>query len=110
MILEATARYPMLQIIGAIVVIIGGVVMMIGYHGTVMHLPWFTLKLILIALIILNQLLIGRPAMINFRKILSLQQVDQSTIMKVKKRLLSFNGLQLFFFLLIFILSSFRFG
>ncbi len=114
MTLRATARYPMLQMTGAILIILGGIVMMIGYHGVIMQSLWFKIKLVLIALIILNQLFIGMPMAKKLRKIFFVYQTenvtDLSGIASIKKRLLTFNRLQLVFFLLIFILSSFRFS
>ena len=54
MALRATDRYPALQATGAIVVLLGGVIMMIGYRGVIMQLLWFKIKLVVIALSNLN--------------------------------------------------------
>jgi hypothetical protein len=113
-ILKGTASYPMLQLIGALIIVTGGIVMMLGYHGIIMRMLWFKMKLVLLALIVVSQLFLGRPAGKNLKKILLTSQnnntVKQSEIIDVNRKLRFFNSVQLALFLLIFILSSFRFG
>jgi hypothetical protein len=105
MTLKATDRYPALQAAGAILVLLGGVIMMLGYRGVIMQLLWFKIKLVVIALIILNQLLFGVSLIRKLRS-----ESDPAALMAIMKKLTAFNGLQIVFFLLIFLLSSFRFS
>ena len=107
MTLKATHRYPILQAVGAILVLLGGITMMIGYRGVIMQLMWFKIKLVVIALIILNQLLFGLSLK---RKLRREPDADPASIAATVKRLTVFNAVQIFFFLLIFLLSSFRFS
>ncbi|HTI93120.1 MAG TPA: hypothetical protein VL727_21120 [Puia sp.] len=103
--LKATDRYPVLQAAGAILILLGGVIMMIGYHGVIMQLLWFKIKLVVIALILLNQLLFGVSLTRKLRR-----ESDSATIDATMKKLTVFNGAQIALFLLIFLLSSFRFS
>jgi len=103
--LKATDRYPVLQAAGAILILLGGVIMMIGYHGVIMQLLWFKIKLVVIALILLNQLLFGVSLTRKLRR-----ESDSTTIDATMKKLTIFNGAQIALFLLIFLLSSFRFS
>lgn len=105
MALKATDRFPALRGAGAALVLLGGVIMMVGYNGVIMQLLWFKIKLVMIALIILNQLFFGMSLV---RKLKS--ESDPAAIATTVKKLTAFNGVQIGFFLLIFLLSSFRFG
>ena len=105
MTLKTTDRYPLLQTAGAILVLLGGVIMMIGYRGVIMQMLWFKIKLVVIALIILNQLLFGVSFIRKLRR-----EPDPASIVATMKKLTVFNGIQILFFLLIFLLSSFRFS
>jgi len=103
--LKTTDRYPALQAAGAILLLLGGIIMMIGYRGVIMQLLWFKIKLVVIALIILNQLLFGISLSRKLRR-----ESDPAAIVAIMKKQTVFNGLQIVFFLLIFFLSSFRFS
>ena len=81
-------RKPILPISGAILLLIGGIIMMIGYRGVIVHLLWFKIKLVIIVLIILNQLFQLMPAAQRLQK--------------------AARALQLVFFIVIFFLSSYR--
>ena len=114
LVLMGTAAYPMLQIIGAILLLAGGIIMMTAYHGVLMHAQWFKIKMAILALIILSQLFIGRPAIHKMRKIISGYQngkvTDGVALRKNNRQLRAFNALQLLLFLFIIILSAFRFS
>jgi len=112
--LKGTAAYPMLQIIGAVLLLAGGIIMMTAYHGVLMHALWFKIKMAILALIIITQLFIGRPAIRKLRKIISGYQngreTDEVALKNNNRQLRAFNALQLLFFLFIIILSAFRFS
>lgn len=114
LVLKGTAAYPMLQIIGAILLLAGGVIMMTAYHGVLMYALWFKIKLAILALIIITQLFIGRPVIRKLRKIISGYQngveTDGAAFRNNNRQLRAFNALQLLFFLFIIILSAFRFS
>ena len=105
MTLKVIDRYPVLQAVGAILLLLGGIIMIIGYHGVIMQLLWFKIKLVVIALIILNQLFFG---MSLTRKLRS--EAHHAAMVATMKKLTAFNGVQIVLFLLIFLLSSFRFS
>jgi len=112
-ILHSTSRYGMLQMIGGISILAGGIAMMTGYRGAPMHQTWFQAKLVLLTLIILNFIFMGRPAMQRLKKVLvayrSGEMPENAFVVDANRRLRWFSGLQLMLFLCIFVLSSFRF-
>lgn len=114
LVLKGMAAYPMLQMIGALLLLAGGVIMMTAYHGVLMHAQWFKIKMVILALIILTQFFIGRPAIRKLRKIISGYQngkvTDGMALRKNNRQLRAFNALQLLLFLVIIILSAFRFN
>lgn len=114
MVINVTKRFPMLQGIGGILIIAGGATMMSAFHGVVIHQFWFQVKLAVLLLIIINPILLMRPAAIKLRHMLSIQQpvaaINPADVDMVRRRLVLFHSLQLTFFLVIFILSAFRFS
>jgi len=104
-VLKATDRYPSLQGAGAITLLAGAILMMIGYQGMVMQLLWFKIKLIVISLIILNQVFIGLALVRRFRR-----QTEPAEMRSSVSRLTVFNAVQLTFFGVIFLLSTFKFS
>lgn len=111
LVLKGTAAFPKLQLIGAILLLTGGAIMMTAYHGVLMHALWFRIKMVTLALIIINQIFIGRPAIRKLRKTISGYQETDGLAFKNNNRQLSvFNALQLLLFLFIIILSAFRFS
>lgn len=112
-VLQAAFYYPRLQMVGVLLVLMGGVLMMLGYHGAVMHLLWFKIKLLLILAIVVSQWFMGMPAAKQFRRILLAYQQDKladiNGLKNGNKKLVVLGVLQLCLFLLIFILSAFRF-
>jgi hypothetical protein len=111
--LTGISSYAKLQMAGALLLLAGGVIMMIGYHGTVMQMLWFKIKLIALGLIILNQVVAGRRAGNSLKHFLGtyekLQIINKPGFTYAGKRLRIFYGGQLIFILAIFILSAFRF-
>lgn len=123
-------RINLLQGLGGLLIIAGGVMMMIALHGVVMYQTWFKIKLVLLGLIILNALVVLMPAGRRLRRLLTgalpenvaspgsaVLSGDLRTtgdlmasgdLTMIKGRLLLFYILQLSFFLLIFILSAFQ--
>jgi type IV secretory pathway TrbD component len=110
---EAVAKYQMLFGIGMILLIISGIVMMALTNGVFGEQTWFRIKFGLILLVIINGLAVGRRQGVKLRKLLSVTvpgQDVESKISKIKSRLYGFHVSQLIFFLIIFILSVFKFN
>lgn len=111
-------RVNLLQGLGGLLIIAGGVMMMIALHGVVMYQTWFKIKLVLLGLIILNALVVLMPAGRKLRRLLTGAMPEHvatpdSTVLSgdlimIRGRMLLFYVLQLSFFLLIFILSAFQ--
>ena len=111
-------RINLLQGLGGLLIIAGGVMMMIALHGVVMHQAWFRIKLVLLGLIILNALAVLMPAGRKLRRLLTGIMPEHAVtpgstvlsgdLMAIRGRMLLFYILQLSFFLLIFILSAFQ--
>jgi len=110
---KAIARFPIIQGLGGFLIISGGIMMMIFFHGMPMHQAWFKIKLILLFLLILNAIVTAWPANVLLKQLLygenSIEN-EQPKVSKVKRRVTLYHVLQLMFFLLIFIVSVTRFG
>lgn len=110
---RTVARFPIVQASGGFLIILGGTLMMIFFHGLPMHQAWFHVKLLLLLLIILNAVITAWPANVLLKQLLFGDQDDityeQPKILKVKQRITLYHTLQLVFFLLIFIVSVTRF-
>lgn len=109
-ILETTAGFGRLIGIGAALLVLTGVGMVIIFKGVVAQMLWFKIKMVLVLLIILNGTLVLRR---GSNRLKSLLQPDDprhnSRISSLKDRLSAFHGLELLLFLIIFVLSIFRF-
>jgi len=110
---EAMSKLPLLVGIGFILLIISGVGMMAITRGAFGEQIWFRIKFGLIILIILNGLAIGRKQDLKLTKILSEGTSGKDVVAKllrVKNNLNQYHIAQLAFFLIIFILSVFKFN
>jgi hypothetical protein len=107
----ATAKFPVFIGIGAVLLILSGITMMAVLHGVLDTQTWFRIKMALVLLIILNAVIIGRPQNIKLKKMLLSDIVNGTSIEFniIKKRIRLFHVLQFTMFVLIFILSVFRF-
>ncbi len=113
LLIKTATRLRLLQIIGGIFILTGGIMMVSASHGFVTQQTWFKIKMIVLLLIVLNPFLIARPAAIKLLKTLDHQKETASeavAINGIKRKLNWFHILQLLFFLVIFILSAFRFN
>jgi len=112
-VLKATSRFQVLQMVGGALIVIGGMIMMIAYQGAIMHALWFKIKMVVLLAIIVNAFIIGRPAMNALKRLLAETSSNQAAlgeIGKIKRKLNYFHTTQLTFFFVIFILTSFRFN
>lgn len=107
-----TSKYALLQMIGGSFILLGGIGMMVAVHGVFMRQGWFQVKMILLALLIVNAAVIARPAAKKLRRMLARQDnmIDVFVLAMTRRRLMVFYGLQLALFLTIFVLSAFKFN
>ena len=86
--LIATAElFSRLQILGGLLIIAGGVMMMIAFHGLIAGQLWFKIKLSLLLLLILNMPLIFRPAGIRLRRSLDAEDPEPADLAKAQQLL-----------------------
>jgi len=115
---RAGKRVNILQGVGGLLILTGGVIMMMALHGVVMYQFWFRVKLVLLGLIILNALVVLMPAGKRLRRLVAGMTPGyvvttagmglSGDLAAIKSRMRLFYILQLSFFLLIFILSAFQ--
>jgi hypothetical protein len=104
------ALFFKLQILGGVLIILGGILMMIAFHGLIMHQIWFKVKLLLLLLLIVNAALNARPAGIQLRRFIAAEQADPGDLTKARRLFDRFHIFQFLIFLGIFVLSVFRFN
>ncbi|MDB4902630.1 MAG: hypothetical protein JWQ63_1911 [Mucilaginibacter sp.] len=111
-VLEATSKLPILFGVGFLLLIISGVYMMYVTHGAFGEQIWFRIKFGLIILIIINGLAIGRRLGIKLRKNLSEETTGkvEMALFKIKGKMSLFHISQLAMFIIIFVLSVFKFS
>jgi hypothetical protein len=109
--LIATAGlFSKLQMLGGLLIVVGGVMMMIAFQGLIMGQLWFKIKLSLLLLLILNMPLIFRPASKRLHRFLDAADPEQTDLVKARQLLNRFYILQFLIFLGVFTLSVFRFN
>lgn len=99
--------------IGFLLLILSGVTMMFITHGAFGEQTWFRIKFGLILIIVLNALLVGRRQGRKLRKYLASTASDDSAVkqfLKLKGNINLFLIAQMLLFLIIFILSVFKFN
>lgn len=107
-IVRATSRFRMAQAVGGGVIVLGGVIMMIAVHGAFMHQVWFKIKMGVLGLLIVNMIIVERPAARKLKKMLCGE--DVSAMVATRRRLTLFYLLQLGMFLFIFVVSAYKFN
>lgn len=111
LLIKSAVRLRLLQIIGGVLILTGGIMMVSAFHGLVTQQTWFKIKMIVLLLLVLNPFIIARPAATKLLRVLDHQKETVSEaimINGIKRKLNWFHILQLLFFLVIFILSVFR--
>ncbi|MBV4358329.1 hypothetical protein [Pinibacter aurantiacus] len=110
---EAMARIPLLMGVSLILLIASGVTMMGITHGVFGEQLWFRIKFGLVVIIILNGMIIGRRQTMKLKKIIastpSISVADESLI-KIRSNLNLFHIIQLTLFVIVFVLSVFKFN
>jgi len=110
---EAMARIPLLMGLSLILLIASGVTMMGITHGVFGEQLWFRIKFGLVVTVILNGMVIGRRQTMKLKKIIaatpSINVADESLI-KIRSNLNIFHITQLILFIIVFVLSVFKFN
>lgn len=105
----ATARFSMLMGLGLALLILSGILMVAVYGHAFTTQVWFRVKMGIVLLILLNGLVIARPSMTKLRKLLPAAE-DSHEVSVLKKRISIFHITQLLLFIIVFVLSVFRFS
>ena|SRR5713226_5470832 len=110
---RAVSRFPLLFGIGFIFLVISGVTMMAITHGVFGEQIWFRIKFALIIIIIINGLAFGRRQGVKLKRYLSeeLPGINgEQNLLRIKRNLGLFHLLQIALFILIYVLSVFKFN
>ncbi|WP_143097855.1 hypothetical protein [Chitinophaga sp. CF118] len=107
---EGLSKIPLLIGIGIMLLIISGVTMMQITKGVFGEQLWFRIKFGLVLLIIINGLAVGRRQGLKLAKLLLEATLTEAKLLKIKNNLTLFHLSQLVLFVIIFILSVFKFN
>ncbi len=107
--LEAVAKFPALMGIGFGVIILSGIGMMAMTHGVFGEQLWFRIKFALVVVILILRIISGKQRK-ELRKEITNETETGITIKTLKSKLGISNGLQLAMFLIIVLLSVFKFN
>jgi hypothetical protein len=109
--LDATASYSRMIGIGAAILILTGFGMMFITRGVFGEQLWFRIKFVFVILLVANGLLVGRRLGFRLRKTVSgAGLINPGTIMQVRKKMFRFHTSQLLIFIIIILLSIFKFN
>ena len=110
---KITARVSSLIMAGIIIILISGIGMMVATRGVFGSMLWFRIKMILVLVVIANGIVMGRRLGLQLKKVLvpaGHQLPDELSLMPLRKGLNRFHISQLILFLIIFLLSTFKFN
>ncbi|MHA4811206.1 hypothetical protein ACX0G9_24100 [Flavitalea flava] len=111
---ETISKIVILFAIGIILLILSGVTMMAITHGAFGEQTWFRIKFGLVVIIIINGLANGRRLGIKLRKKYLSAGIawnnNESGLFKIRFSLRLFHFSQMLLFIIIFILSVFKFN
>ena len=109
-ILDVSAGFPRLIGIGAALLIVTGFAMVVIFKNAVTDMRWFRIKMVVVVLILVNGAVILRRGSNRMKRLLEANdERNNGIILSLKQRLGVFHGIELLLFLIIFILSVFRF-
>ena len=110
---KAMSKLVMLFGIGIILLILSGMSMMWLTNGMWGEQLWFRIKFGLVIVIIINGLAVGRRQGNQLRKLVAVEATGENTgtkLLKVKSDLNRFHVAQLALFIIVFVLSVFKFN
>jgi hypothetical protein len=99
--------------IGMLVILLSGITMMVYMHQVWGQQIWFRIKMGILLLIIINGFVFRRRLGLRLKKLLGEQATGNSfevKFSKVKNKTSTIQMLQIFFFIVIFVLSAFKFN
>ena len=112
-VMEVQAKFPRLLATGIILLLVTGISMMAVTRGVFGEQLWFRIKMVIVVLVIINGLAVGRRQAMKLRRLITTDTGDSDTQQKVKslrQGIAIFHISQLLLFIVIIILSTFRFN
>jgi hypothetical protein len=103
-------RYQTFMGIGMLLIILSGVGMMAYMHQIWGAQTWFRIKMGVLLLVIINGLAIRRRLGNAFRKQLQAQHENNAQLYAIKRNMTVVQSIQLLLFVVIFVLSAFKFN
>jgi len=110
---NATSKLMLLFGIGTILLILSGISMMALTNGAWGEQLWFRIKFGMVIIIIINGIAVGRRQGIQLKKLLAAEVAGEQTgakLLKVKTNINRFHFIQMALFILVFVLSVFKFN
>jgi uncharacterized membrane protein SirB2 len=110
---QTISRFQFLPAIGLLLLIISGVGMMALTRGIFGEQIWFRIKFGLVIIIIVNALAFGRRQGSKLKKLLSSDNPGENNdlrLLKIKTNLRWFHIIQIILFIVVFVLSAFKFN
>ncbi|HMI65171.1 MAG TPA: hypothetical protein VK517_04005 [Cyclobacteriaceae bacterium] len=110
---RAITNFQFIGMIGLLLLIVSGTTMLYIVEWTFLSLLWFKIKLSIILLIFVNGFTMGRIQTVKLQAFLSGEKTSaepQHDIGKIKRNMQIFHLTQLTLFVIIIIVSVFRFG
>jgi uncharacterized membrane protein SirB2 len=110
---QTISKFQFLPAIGLILLIISGVGMMALTRGVFGEQIWFRIKFGLVIIIIINSLAVGRRQGSKLKKLLLAENIDDNSdtkLLKIKNNLRWFHIIQITLFVIVFVLSAFKFN
>lgn len=110
-VLAATTNYSRLTGIGAALLIVTGLSMVALMDGFPSEQLWFRIKMILVLLLVINYVFNGRRLGIKLRKAFKEDsEAETDQVLRLKGKLQTFYLVQLFFVLIIILLTTHKFN
>jgi len=110
---ETMAGFRLLPRIGILLLVLSGVSMMALTKGIFGEQIWFRIKFGLVLLIIAHGIVMGRRQVTNLKKFLARESIGEQVdaqLLKIKTGLNRFHVIQISLFIIIFVLSVFKFN
>ncbi len=110
---QTVSKFPMLFGIGIMLLILSGITMMYLTNGAFGEQTWFRIKFGLVIAIIINGLAVGRRQAIKLKTLLFAETAAENreaAFSRVKTNINWFHISQITMFIVIFILSAFKFN
>jgi uncharacterized membrane protein len=87
-------RFPSIILTGSMLMIVSGVLMLFGVNWIFVGQPWFTIKILLYIILLLNGILVAKPTVAKIVNEVQSAEPKMSTLMKLRKKIRNFHIVQ----------------